>query len=145
MAQITVACKVPNGLLLRNFKLVDRDEAVAGGGYKTVKRAEVDGSPVKINGPRVPFNQAPAHTVLGGYAFTPGVDSAFFERWLKDNADHPAVVNNLIFASDKAGTVEGKAKEFKALKTGLEPLHPAGDPRLPKGGTNITVSIADKD
>ena len=62
------------------------------------------------------------------YAFTHGVDKAFFDLWMEQNKDHDAVKNNLIFASVQTGRVEGKAREYeKDTRSGLEPYDPSKD------------------
>lgn len=145
MPSISVACKVPQGLILRNFKMNPRMEAAAGGGFKEVKQAELDGEPININGPAVRFGAPQRHRVINGYAITEGVDEAAFNRWIKDNADHPAVRSGLIVAAGKQPDLEAKTREGRDVLTGLQPLDPKDDKRLPRGGSNVVVSVATKE
>eukprot|EP01037_Dinobryon_pediforme_P023421 gene23421-24867_t len=127
---VTVACKIPNGLQLRVFKTEDVEEAVLGGGTRTVKRATQVGDIVKIHGPASPFGVAPKAPIAGGYALTHNVPAEFFAEWMKQNADSDLVRNGLIFASAKPDTTTGWAKERESVRSGLEPIDPT---KLPKG------------
>ena len=148
MAFTTVACKLPNGLLLRVFDWAEHDEPVMGGGFRTVKRASPIGEPVKIHGPATRFGEAPKTAISGGYALTPNVDADFFARWLEQNADHhDAVKNHLIFASDKRQVAHDEAREKKDILSGLEPLIPGKDRRIPRANSaNLSaIETAKKD
>jgi hypothetical protein len=129
---VTVACKIPNGLILRLYEMVDTQEPVSGGGTRTVKVARQKGERIDIKGPAAPVGQLPKAQVHAGYALTPGVDADFFAAWLQQNAGHPAVMNRLLFASEKLDTVSKVADEYKTVKSGLEPLNvDGGDLRVP--------------
>ncbi len=140
MATVTVACKVPNGLILRVFDMVDRDVPVLGGGVKTVKEAQVRGSSIKVLGPAAPFGQLPRAPIAGGYALTHGVDQAFFTEWLKQNAESELVKNGLIFAHEKADYLTKQAQEKEAVTSGLEPLKPDADKRV-AGKVKIETAV----
>jgi hypothetical protein len=139
---ITVACKIPNGLILRNFNMVEDHEPVLGGGTRAYKKAVQVGEPVKINGPATPHGQAPLVTIVGGYALTQGVDEEFFNKWIEDNKTHPAVVNRLIFAHSKPEMVTGAAKENEKRTSGLEGINPDGDARVSKSVRKMDNKVA---
>ena len=139
---VTVACKHPNGILLRLFKLEKGHEPVMGGGIKEIKVPVQVGDTIRINGNRKPRDAGEdtvTQEIAGGYGLTHGVDAEFFAEWMKQNSDHPMVKNNLIFASPSGTDATAQAKEQKDLRSGLEPLIPpaakAGeknaDPRIP--------------
>jgi hypothetical protein len=132
---VTVACKVPNGLLLRAFKMVPAREQTPTG-YRDIEKAEQVGNPVKINGPAVPFGQAPDYPIVGGYALTPNVGKEFFEEWLHQNEDHAAVRAKLIFAHGNLTVVSDRAKEQKDVLSGLEPLNPD---RTTRNGKSVPI------
>lgn len=136
---VTVACKVPNGMILRIFQMHDRDEPVMGGGVKTVPRAVQVGDAVTVKGPAVPFGQVPAFVIAGGYALTPGVDAQFFNKWLEQNQDHEAVKNSLIMAADKPDMVRDWAAEHDGNLSGLQPMVPEKDKRSPRGSRNLSA------
>lgn len=119
---VTVACKLPHGLRMQLYTMVPFTEPVIGGGTRESKRAEPVGDVVVLKGNRAPFGVVPEHQIIGGFGLTPGVDREFFENWLKQYADHPAVKGGLVFAADGQHAAMDKAKERGHLKSGLEPL-----------------------
>lgn len=140
---VTVACKIPNGLQLRVFKMVDSPEPVAGG-TRTVKRAQQDGDAISVRGPAMPFGQALQNGV-GGYALTSGISAEFWAKWLEQNKDHDAVKNGLIFGSSKGDEVHGWAKEGEAVRSGLEPLSQKDDPRSPRKQAHLSgIEVAER-
>lgn len=121
-AKITVACKVPNGLRLRLFKLQEANEQVLGGGSRSFKRAEQVGEEVVLYGPAFRFGQVPNFLIVGGYALTPNVDADFFREWLKQNPDLDAVKNHLVFAQKSESDARAEAKEKAPILSGLQPM-----------------------
>lgn len=127
---ITVACKLPNGLILKLFEMRDTEELVMGGGVRTVSKAfQMDRTPVELTGSRS-ASQSILH--IGGYALTPNVDAQFFAEYLRQNYDSDIVQNRLIFAHESRDHIEGQAKDAAEVKSGLEPLNPDGDSRAPQ-------------
>ena len=129
---VTVACKIPNGLYLRVFEFVDHDEPVLGGGIRTVKTAVPKGEKVLINGPAVPFGVHPKHRIEEGYALTYNVDKELWDLWFEQNKDTDIVKNKLIWASEKPDNMRGFARENAARLSGMEPVTPGNDYRVPK-------------
>lgn len=133
---VTVACKLPNGLQLRIFKMVPSREPVLGGGTREVEKAEQIGGVVHINGNAVEIGKSPKFPITdGGYALTHNVDAEFFTTWLEQNADHDAVRNGLIFGTPKQDTIEKRSREGEKLRSGLEPIDPDKLPRGIQKGT----------
>ncbi|MDQ0507404.1 hypothetical protein [Xanthobacter agilis] len=126
---VTVACKLPHGLVLRTFIMNKRYEAILGGGTREVEEAAQVGHMVTIKGYAAPHGHAPNAPVSGGYALTSGVDADFWDEWLRQNAEHPAVKAGLIFATERVDTAKKQAEEQAEIKSGLEPLNPDGDAR----------------
>ena len=60
--------------------------------------------------------------MAGGFALTHGVDRDFFEQWMAQNAEHPAVKNGLIWGAAKEADAKAYAKEHKSLDSGLGPI-----------------------
>ena len=129
---VTVASKLPNGLILRVFKM---KEMVVNG--KVESTAEQVGDTFTIRGNAVPFGAVLADGA-GGFALTHGIPADFWEEWLKQNRDLDAVKNGLVFAHAKPGHATGEAQEKEALRSGLEPLAAgapgaaSNDPRAPR-------------
>ena len=134
MPQVTVACRVENGLVLRNFKMNEVDEPVLGGGTKPTKRAEQVGEFVVINGPRrlSTGGNDPIALANSGYVLTHGVDEAFMTEWMRANRDHPAVERGLIKVHAKPNEVKAIVRDYQDQPSGLEALSQSGDKRVPK-------------
>jgi hypothetical protein len=132
---VTVACKIPNGLILQVYDMVDHDEPVFGGGVRVVKRAVQIGQRVKINGPARYMGLELPHDIKGGCGLTYGVDADFFSKWLEQNKTAPYVKNGLVFAqpSGKAAEIDAQIKDHKKLKSGMEPLDLKNMPEEFKG------------
>jgi hypothetical protein len=121
MATVTVGCKLPHGLVLELIEPpANTQQLQPMPRGKTVTLAGA-------NSLRI-VNTNPA---IGKFALTQ-VDKAFWEEWFKRNKAHPAVVSGAIFMHESATQAAAIADENKDLKTGLEPLNPAGDPRTEK-------------
>ncbi|MEK7888231.1 hypothetical protein AAB992_14020 [Burkholderia contaminans] len=96
---VTVACKLPQGLHL-----------------DIVKHGEVRR--------RVTLNGANSSHAVAGFGITERVPKAFFEQWLAEHQELPAIRNELIFALPRRADVEAMAAERVDMKSGLEPLDP---------------------
>lgn len=126
---VSVACKLPNGLMLQNYKMVDSMEPVQGGASRMVKVAQKDGAPIRIHGTSRPHGQAPRCPIVMGFAITKGIPADFWERWLKANAVSAIVKNGLIFANPDMDGLRGEAKDNRKQFSGMEPLAQKDDPR----------------
>lgn len=124
---VTVACKLPNGIILRVFDMVDTVEVIPGG-MRTIQRAQPKPEQVLVHGIAVPFGQAPKCRMAFGYALTENVNAEFAALWFKQNADSDMVRNKMIFAFEKASDIEAFAKEHQKVRSGLEPLDPENMP-----------------
>lgn len=127
---VTVACKIPMGLVLRVFDMVPEREPVMGGGFREVTRAREFPKRAVINGFSYPQNAAPACAIVGGYALTPDVDRELWEKWLEQNKESDMVVNGLIFAHTTTSDATDQSKELEKTRSGLERLDPAALPRI---------------
>lgn len=96
---VTVACRLPHGLHM-----------------DIVRHGEVR-QRVTLKGSNSPGSVA-------GFGITENVPRAFFERWLDNHQDLPAVRNGLIFAHAQRASVDDKADERSEAKSGLEPMDP---------------------
>lgn len=125
---VSVACKLPHGLILQHQKAEKLNEPVMGGGTREVTRYVRTGKTVVIKGFSLPSGAAPPSAALGGYAITHGVEADFFTEWLKQNQEMDIVQQGLIFAHEKPAEVEKFAKDNRAVLSGLEPIDPNGLP-----------------
>lgn len=140
-ATVVVACKIPVGLELQCSDEQEYQEEYRDteGRQRTRARARLikAGPVVLIAGTAYPVGQAPAGfrdkpMMAGGYALTFGVNKDFFDRWMEQNKLNPIVVNRMIFGYEKIEEVRAKARNYADLKSGLEPLSPDDDPRMPR-------------
>jgi hypothetical protein len=126
---VWVACKMPHGLILRLFHLEDTYEPVMGGGTREVKIARQHGVEVRIRGNTFPYGTVPNWRIEGGFGITENVDKAFWDEWIEQNRELPAVKNRLIWAFPDIKSTLEEAKKMESLKSGLEPLDPQNLPR----------------
>lgn len=132
---ISVACKLPCGIVLRVFQMVAQNEAINNGvGYRSINVARQIPGEFTIFGVAHAVDKAPKCRIVAGYALTPNVPAELFNAWLAQNKDSDVVRNNLIFAYESIDMAAGAAQERATLRSGLEPLMLEGkDPRAPKG------------
>jgi hypothetical protein len=138
---VTVGCKLPNGLVLRLYRSEEVTVPVSGGGIAKEKRARQVGGDVQLNGFASVFGEAPKALVIGGYAMTPNVDSAFFEEWLKQNKGSDLIENKLVFAHKTEASAKDQAKDQAKVHSGLEPLSPNVDKRIPRSSKKNLTSV----
>jgi hypothetical protein len=139
---VSVACKLPHGLILHLDDMVPGFEP-APGGSRAIMEARRRPEVFKVAGVGFPQNGNPENRpqMVGGYALTTGIPADFWEKWLEDNKDSDYVRNNLIFATKKGAGIMDMAKEHAKQRSGLEPLNPdkiivggrevPADPRIP--------------
>lgn len=99
------------------------------------------GPRVYIHGTAFPNGDVPEDferpQMMAGAALTFNVDRDFFEQWLAQNREFPAVKNDLIFHHLKADGVKGMARELREFDSGLGPVKHGKD----KDGNDV---ITDK-
>ena len=149
---VTVACKIPAGLVLSLDRMVEGQEPVMGGGWKTVKRAEPIGEPVRLLGPRKLVGEL-QRNLVAGYALTYGVSREFWDAWYAANRETDLVRNRMVFAHER--NTEALAKEHRKALSNLEPLTTAQrtegdrkvpvDPRWPRRPAGSTLGELESD
>lgn len=145
---VTVACNIPNGLILQIYDVEEVTNFLPNGRPITENNCtlNLDHGQWALHGP-VNFNSLAAtgreinvdfRVIKGaapdtGYALTPGIPGDFWERWLKDNAKNPIVLGRHVFAESSQNRAVGHAKEFREFKSGFQGLNQSGDYRVPNG------------
>jgi len=130
---VSVACKVPNGLILRVGAFETITVPVLGGGLRDEKIWRATADQIKINGPKRAMESGdPDSPVADGYALTFGVNADLMAKWMADNADSDIVRNHLIVVNTKREDLKAMTKEGRTARTGLEPMAQGKDPRLPR-------------
>ena len=125
---VTVASKLPFPLVLQLEESYGITEEVFGGGVREKVRWRKVGERVVINGCAIPMDRPTEKQIVGGAAFTHGVDAEFFAKWMEQKRNFAPVVNGLIFAAAKPADVVAEAKDLKDLKSGFEPVDPENLP-----------------
>jgi hypothetical protein len=125
---VVVGCKLPNGIVLQNWKMVETTEP-SQQGYKKINMAVRDGEPVRLRGAAVPFGKMPLHAITSGYALTYGVKRDFWEHWRESNKDSDLLKNNIVFACGDEQRARDYARDHEKVVTGLEPVDPTKPPR----------------
>lgn len=120
---VTIACKLPHGIVLRAFRLAEVQEVVPQG-TRTIKKAEQLPGEFTILGNSVPENSPGRGRIEFGYALTPGCPKELWDRWLEANKDSPMVKNGLIFAHGSERSAVAEAREKEAVRSGFERLDP---------------------
>ena len=132
---VTVACKLPHGIVLHREVKKSRTVNVLGGGQRDEFYFErVPDSEVRVYGTARVVGHAPLTRIVCGFALTQGVPKETWDQWRAANKDMPAVKNGLIFAYPTTALAADAAKDpdNKKLRSNLEPLNPDKDPRSPK-------------
>lgn len=101
------------------------------------------GNVVRLRGTAYPRGTVPdgfpeKPMIVAGAALNMGVDRAFWEAWVEQNRKNPLVVNKMIFAAEDIGRVKDEARDLADVASGLEPINPKKDRRMPKS-TNAAV------
>jgi len=143
-ATVSVATKLPHGLVLRVFNMVERDMPVMGGGVKTERVAEPRAETAIVHGWSHAQNASPHCAIVAGYAITDNIDKGLWDLWLSQNKDSAMVKNGLIFANEKAESTTGKAKDGSKILSGLERLDPKKLPAKLEISDLMDKSIAGK-
>lgn len=151
-ATVVVGCRLPFGLVLQTYTMVDAKETVMNGPGRDFQIARKTGHRYVLNGSRVRVGQERTFEIANGAGLTRGIPADVWEKWLEDNKDQPIVKNKIVFAHAREDRVRDLAKEASHIRTGLEPYNPDGtDPRKPKppAGERVVGQLekgeADKD
>ena len=121
---VSIACKIPMGLVMKLYDWTKQFEPVMGGGSREVKVAveRYNAKQYTINGNSYAQNEAPAMQIANGFALTHGIPKDFADEWFEQNAESPMVKNGLIFAHSEYASVIAETKEKAKERSGLERL-----------------------
>jgi hypothetical protein len=127
---VVIGCKLPNGLTLRVYEAFEDFEQVQGGGTRPIKRFEPTGEMVYIKGnaldiAKLQNQELPDYQIMNGYALTTGVSRRFWDLWVEQHKDFPALKAGLLFAQPSENRARDDAKGRGNIRSGLEPIDPA--------------------
>jgi len=129
-ATVTVACKLPNGLILRGFRWCDETEVGPTGSRQVRVCRAIEGESFTVAGNGgIGFMASNlvdlmGRHVPGGFGITHGVPKDLWENWLEFNKDTELVRTGLIFALPSESDVAIEARSREPLRSGLEPIDP---------------------
>jgi hypothetical protein len=125
---VTVACKVPNGILLQIYEFETRQVSVMAGGLREVKIAKPLPWSHRLNGPAKKLGQEVGYSIIQGAALTHGVDADNFAIWMSQRKGDLIVKNGLVFAHAKPESVAAQAAEHRDQRSDFEPIDPKNLP-----------------
>lgn len=125
---VTVACKVPSGLVLQLQRPMRRREPAMGSAtpqevtymVKYGDRYTVKGPSYPVGTPPKGFPKPPMNE--GGFALTPGIPTDFWKQWVEQNQNAPYVKSGAIFAYTDIDDAVACAADNEGYLTGLEPI-----------------------
>lgn len=125
---VTVACKIPMGLVLHIDDMVEETEPTPTG-FRKITIARKRDETYTVVGPsidlaRLQQDRGLHKIVIHGCGLTPDIPLEFWEEWLEQHRDHPLVKNGQIFAQSTEAKARAHAKEMKDVRSGLEPIDP---------------------
>jgi hypothetical protein len=144
---VTIACKLPNGIIIDEQKMVETQEMVMGGGTRAVHVAQKTGRRAVINGVAAPYGHdrrdatGAAVPIHSAFALTYGVDADVWANWLSFNQNSAMVLNGMIFANAKAGEVQAEARARETIRSGMEPMDQVSDPRSPRKAQKVAEGL----
>ncbi len=129
---VTVACKIPPGLVLQLQREENRMEDTRDGPRPRAYWVKY-GRTYTVKGPAYPVGTPPKGfpkppIIEGGYALTPGIPKDFWDQWAKQNEQAPyfqkpdGAEHGMIFAYPDMEDVVVAAAEQDKLLSGLEPI-----------------------
>jgi len=149
-ATVTIACKLPAGIILRVFDWQTYSEPRRDGTVGEAKRAiPIANQQFTVKGPWIATagqaynrnNGAVGELLPGGYAITEGCPKEIWDRWYEQNQRSKLVQNGVIFAyADRQSVVEEVMTRSETL-SGLEPLDRA-NPGARMGGVDRRLRLS---
>ena len=145
---VTVACNLPNGLILRLFDWIDdRSNPPDKDGKRqkiAIQSRDKRKQPVRLHGWAVPWQARPKFMIIAGkqgsmYALTTGVDREFWKQWLEQNHESPVVTERMVYAMDNEREATQEALG-NGVKSGLEPIDPTAI-RVPDASLNKHIKL----
>jgi hypothetical protein len=131
---VSVACKMPNGLILRGMTEVVISELVQGGGARDVKQYVPNGEQIILGGTaaRVGDPRPPLLTA-SGYRVTHNVPKDLWDAWFEANKNSDLVKNRIVFGHSDNASVEKFGRTHDAVVTGLEGVDPKNPQKHVRG------------
>lgn len=126
---VTIACKLPHGLLLQLQREVEVSEPTQTAPERKVKRWEKTGQSYAVKGFAQHLDAPQVTAVVGGFALTHGIPADFAKKWFEQNKDHSAVEGGFIFIAETPNDAQSYAEKHAGKKSGFEAADPKDLPR----------------
>jgi hypothetical protein len=97
-----------------------------------MRRPAPRGKAVRLNGSNSLLTGKRIAGVSGGFGITE-VDEEFWNAWYERNKDMDFIKSGAVFMHKSASGAAAISKERAGVVTGLEPINPDGDARMPHG------------
>lgn len=142
--KVVVGCKL--GIAFYDIQLMQMDQKFEQNmqGGRTVTESTRIGIVVRLRGTAYPRGTPPKGfpsppLIVEGAALNFGIDRDFMEEWLKQNKLNPVVMNRMVFVCPNIDAAQGVAKDLAKMPSGLEPINPEGDHRIPRSSRKDEV------
>ena len=146
-ATTMVACKVPNGIILRLMKKTTELEPGPAGSREVTRWRPIEGKHIQLNGGISGSIEINVHSkqIINGWGVTM-VPTDFWETWLEQNPDSSLIETGVLFAAEKETDLRAEINQSNkdGVKCGLEAMDPAKPPQagLPSN-FSMRVTTAD--
>lgn len=129
---VAVACKLPNGIILRAFVPNQEQELVLGGGSRDVTVYRETEDRFVVGGTAARVGDPPPILVEGGYRITT-VPKPLWDAWYEANKNSDLVKNRLIYAAEKEEDARAFSLDNDGTLSGLEALDPTAPGKRVRG------------
>lgn len=119
---VTVACRMPSGVILRIFEMVDETKVTSSGMQTSKVAREVQR--VELNGSSPRNRQGPHFLNAAGLT---QVSRHLWETWCAQNHDSDLLARRIVFTAGVEDDTNAAVREVESVLTGFEPLAVAGE------------------
>ena len=124
---VTVACKLPNGLILQLEDPHTVNEPLPNGGYREVKQWRRRPEQYTLNGCAINFEslkrQLAMPAIENGFALTSGIPKDFWDRWWEAHKGDDICKRGLVFATGSEYETRKETANRRNVR-GIEPIDP---------------------
>lgn len=145
-AKVIVALKI--GVPYLDIQLCKMDEKFQQNmqGGRIVTEATRTGSIIRLRGTAYPRGTLPEGfpdrpVTIHNAALNYGIDKSFMDAWMEQNRLNPIVMNDMIMVDENEERLKARLKEVSGNLSGLEPVNPKGDGRMPKPTTAAVAEL----
>lgn len=127
---VFVASKMPRGLYLQTHSFINQDVRVMGGGVEKRQVAVRNPEKFRIKPAVLAFGLIPNFPIVNGFSITKDVPSQLWRDFVQQNPNLELLTTGMLAGFNSEADAIAYANEYGKLRTGLEPIDPAGDARI---------------